>query len=342
MDASDTKSTPSLSFSPPQDKSPSIHGSFKVPRSTTSFKTSNPEIFPSLNPLGGFLINHKKGGDNVSTSPSEEYQDIPLKKTKSENSTINMLANFDSRIGYLQNTQDPTKINYMKEANQLLLGKEGNKLTSCERENIKEFMENFYSKESKSETKIAEETGVNGTNQNKPESEKKDNILSSLLSNCAPSQQKTRQQEVFKSVFSSLVHEFEVTWKRQLTALYELEKWYNTDVPFNSPLSESINLLLVDRLSKKLKVENESLDLLHKAQNVYEIHHEYKEKHKEFLSNKGTSANNQNGKSERKTEKTRVLVIDGNFDASSSRLGCKRSFQEFEGKEKIKEIKESA
>jgi len=342
MDASDTKSTPSLSFSPPQDKSPSIHGSFKVPRSTTSFKTSNPEIFPSLNPLGGFLNNHKKGGDNVSTSPSEEFQDIPLKKTKSENSTINMLANYGSGIGYLQSAQDPTKLSFMREASQLLMGKEGNKLTASERENIREFMESFYSKETINEEKVKEQTINNSSTQVKVETEKKDNGFPFAFPINSPNQQKVRQQEIFKSVFSGLVHEFEMCWKRQLAGLYELEKWYNTDIPFNSPLSESINLLLVDRLSKKLKVEHESLDLLHKAQNVYEIHHEYKEKYKEFVQTKGIVGNNSNGKLERKNEKARVIVIDGNYDASSSRIGCKRSFQDFEGKETIKEIKESA
>ena len=210
MDASDSKSTQSLSLSPPQDKSPSHDGPFKVPRATTSFKTSNPEIFPSLNPLASLAAaSHKKTGDLQSHSPDEDYQDIPLKKTKSENSTINLLANFSNKLNIMQNGPDVPSLGFLRDANSAVLGKETIKLTQNEQENIKEYMENFYRKEA-----------VNEKNGTRMEVEKKENGPQFLANN--PNVQtaaKLRQNDMFKSLFSTLVFEFELTWKKQLAGL---------------------------------------------------------------------------------------------------------------------------
>jgi len=328
MDASDSKSTQSLTGSPPQSKSPSHDGPFKVPRATTSFKTSNPEIFPSLNPLASLAASHKKTGDSQTLSPSEDYQDVPLKKTKSENGAINILANLGSKL----NIPDVPALGFLRDTQSAILGKEASKLTQNEQENIREYMENFYRKEA-----------INEKNGNKMEVEKKENGPQFLMNN--PNIQtaaKLRQNDMFKSLFSTLVREFELTWKKQLAGLKELEKWYSTDVPFNSPLSESINMLLIDRLSKKLKVEHEAFDLVHKAQNVYEISQDYRHKANEYVKAKGGVPEGQPAKSEKKVEKTKIIVLDGSFDASSSRIGFKRSLEEMEGKEKGQEIKETA
>lgn len=270
---------------------------------TSAFFPNNTAL-SNLSPLTGLLSQSKKTETTAAIPLLDDMHDLPLKKTKSENAavTLNMLSRIDPKPQHVENGES----DLIKQ------------LSGSNSENtVKEEL-----------TKI--EGGI------KLEEERASPQFVPIQ---MPTQAKIDQQEAYRLMFSALVREFENYCKQQLTGLQELEKWYNTDVPFSPPIPESIHGLLLERMSRKVKVDREAGNIITKVLKVFEINNEYREKTKEYLQSKGIHVNGA-AQNDKKVDKTKVIVLDGNYDASNSKIGNKRTFQELEALDKGKEHQE--